>query len=308
MSAGYLAVDGGGSSTEFLLEDCAGRRLASFVVGSTSKKSIGFEGAQANVLAGIRLLRGHLDEMGLRLEDVFGVWGLSGCDSEADRREYEGMLVAAGLDLSRHKVINDSLLALRLCTQGPGIVVIAGTGSVAVGVGEDGSMRRIGGWGYQASDLGSGCWAGTQLLREALLHDDGCRADDPAFDRVREQLGCVRGQMGPAAALLDGANQIAAFARIAMESQDSPVCESIRQQGASYLAGYVASVAESLFGGEGAPEFQVVFAGGLFKNDGFAARVMQLVQEQGIPEERIRCITGSPVGGGIVLAHMMFDR
>ena len=49
MARGYLAVDGGGSSSEFLLVNEAGEELLHFFVGSTSKKSIGVEGAAVNI-------------------------------------------------------------------------------------------------------------------------------------------------------------------------------------------------------------------------------------------------------------------
>ena len=168
MARGYLAVDGGGSSSEFLLVNEAGEELLHFFVGSTSKKSIGVEGAAVNISLGARKLLDYLESDDCVLTEVRGVWGLSGCDSAADQAEYEAMLVRAGLDLAFHQVVNDSLLALRAVTSGPGIVLIAGTGSICIGVNAAGETVRLGSWGYQVSDLGSGTWVGSQLLREAL--------------------------------------------------------------------------------------------------------------------------------------------
>ncbi|MDD6786403.1 MAG: hypothetical protein PUD81_09150 [Eggerthellales bacterium] len=105
-----MAVDGGGSSSEFLLVGESGEELLHFFVGSTSKKSIGVEGAAANIAAGARRLLDYLESDGCALTEVRGVWGLSGCDSTSDQAEYEAMLVRAGLDLAYHHVVNDSLL------------------------------------------------------------------------------------------------------------------------------------------------------------------------------------------------------
>lgn len=312
MARYYLAVDGGGSSTEFLLTNSSSEALICFKVGPTSKKSIGAQGARANIAEGVLLLTERLEALGdddggygrrdgssgydggTRIRDVRGIWGLSGCDTAADQAEYEQMLVSAGLDLAYHRVVNDSLLALRSCVPGPGIVLVAGTGSVCVGVGATGETVRLGGWGYQTSDLGSGTWVGSQLLREALLFDDGCRPDDPAFTRVYQMAGCAAGELGPVSAQLKGADQIAAFARIVMENPESPVCAAISDQAAAYLAGYVRSVASRLF--PDAP-YDVVLAGGLFKSEAFAQRVSASLDSKA----RTHLPSVSPARGGIDL-------
>ena len=57
---------------------------------------------------------------------------------------------------------------------GPGVVVIAGTGSIAYGRNSKGETARAGGWGYAVSDEGSGHWIGVEAVREALrTHDLG---------------------------------------------------------------------------------------------------------------------------------------
>ena len=290
MARGYLAVDGGGSSSEFLLVGESGEELLHFFVGSTSKKSIGVEGAAANIAAGARKLLDYLESDGCTLTEVRGVWGLSGCDSAADQEEYEYMLQSAGLDLAYHQVVNDSLLALRACVpEGPGVVVIAGTGSICVGVNAAGETCRLGCWGYQVSDLGSGTWVGSQLLQEALLFDDGCREDDPAFAAVYAQAGCGRGELGPVVAQFAGVNELAAFARIVFETPDSPLCAKLTGQAAEYLAAYVRSAQQRGFSGP------VVLAGGLFRSDDLLARVQSLLD---VPVTRLDV---SPVLGGITL-------
>ena len=289
MARGYLAVDGGGSSSEFLLVNEAGEELLHFFVGSTSKKSIGVEGAAVNISLGARKLLDYLESDDCVLTEVRGVWGLSGCDSAADQAEYEAMLVRAGRDLAFHQVVNDSLLALRAVTSGPGIVLIAGTGSICVGVNAAGETVRLGSWGYQVSDLGSGTWVGSQLLREALLFDDGCRADDPVFSCVYELAGCQPGELGATVAVMDRAAQWAAFARLVFDCPESALCAEIAGQAAGYLAAYVRSAQQRGFSGP------VVLAGGLFRSDGLLARVQSLLD---VPVTRLDV---SPVLGGITL-------
>ncbi|WP_165053238.1 MULTISPECIES: BadF/BadG/BcrA/BcrD ATPase family protein [unclassified Adlercreutzia] len=300
-----LAVDGGGSSTELLLADAEGAELARFQVGSTSFKSVGPDAARAEIGEGVRRLRRELDEQGAALADVRGVWGLSGCDSAADAAAYRSALTACGLDLERHHVCNDALLALRTVADGAGVVVVAGTGSVALCVDAGGAVaRRIGGWGYQVSDLGSGCWAGAALLREALLHEDSCREDDPAFALVREALAPEGAScLGEAAARLTRADELAALARIALECAASPACEDIRRQAARYLAGYAASLVRAL-SERGDAEAVVALAGGLFRNERFRNLVVdEILARTSLPARSIRHVSTSPAEGGIRMAR-----
>ncbi|MFJ4989506.1 N-acetylglucosamine kinase [Streptomyces sp. NPDC088732] len=54
-----------------------------------------------------------------------------------------------------------------------GVVLAIGTGSVAIGIGDDGSFARVDGWGPWLGDEGSGAWIGAAGLRAALRAHDG---------------------------------------------------------------------------------------------------------------------------------------
>jgi N-acetylglucosamine kinase-like BadF-type ATPase len=57
---------------------------------------------------------------------------------------------------------------------GPGVIVIAGTGSIVYGRNVKGEIARAGGWGYPISDEGSGQWIGAEAVRASLrAHDRG---------------------------------------------------------------------------------------------------------------------------------------
>src|SRR5438046_6075315 len=55
---------------------------------------------------------------------------------------------------------------------GPGVLVIAGTGSIAYGRNSEGAIARAGGWGHAISDEGSGYWIGVESVRAALQTRD----------------------------------------------------------------------------------------------------------------------------------------
>jgi N-acetylglucosamine kinase-like BadF-type ATPase len=72
-------------------------------------------------------------------------------------------------------VVNDALAALVAGAgdEGPGIVLIAGTGSICYGRNEAGQAARAGGWGYLLGDEGSGWWIGRQALSAVMRAGDG---------------------------------------------------------------------------------------------------------------------------------------
>ncbi|MFP3490923.1 BadF/BadG/BcrA/BcrD ATPase family protein, partial [Staphylococcus sp. SIMBA_130] len=68
----------------------------------------------------------------------------------------------------------DAINALYSGTLGkPGIVQIAGTGSITFSINHDGLSDRVGGWGYLIGEMGSGFALGRDALEAAFLAHDG---------------------------------------------------------------------------------------------------------------------------------------
>ncbi|MFF0186597.1 N-acetylglucosamine kinase [Streptomyces sp. NPDC005244] len=70
-----------------------------------------------------------------------------------------------------------------------GVVLAAGTGAVAVGIGDDGTFIRVDGWGPWLGDEGSGAWIGLAGLRAALHAHDGRGADTVLRHEATEVFG-----------------------------------------------------------------------------------------------------------------------
>jgi N-acetylglucosamine kinase-like BadF-type ATPase len=71
-------------------------------------------------------------------------------------------------------VTDDAVIALAGATGGePGIVTIAGTGSISFGRHADGRATRAGGWGYIFGDEGGGFDIARQALRAVLRAEEG---------------------------------------------------------------------------------------------------------------------------------------
>ena len=166
----FAGIDGGGTKTTLALADAAGRELVRRV-GPAGLVDPRDPAATAEMLA--ELVRGALAEAGLESPPVALVAGLAGVGNERERRQVESALAAAGV-VARVSIVTDGAIALDgALGGGPGILMIAGTGSVAYARGEDGRVERCGGWGMVVGDEGSAWSIGRGGLSAALRAADG---------------------------------------------------------------------------------------------------------------------------------------
>ena len=99
--------------------------------------------------------------------------GVAGVDRPDDDHIVRAIMRRLGYR-SHLLVVNDALVALVAGVgDEPGVVLIAGTGSIAYGVNEDGYAARAGGWGYVLGDEGSGYWIGREALIAVVRETDG---------------------------------------------------------------------------------------------------------------------------------------
>ena len=99
--------------------------------------------------------------------------GVAGAGRETERQELWQALMSR--DLASELVIHsDYSIALDdAFGDGPGVLLISGTGSVAFGRGPAGATARCGGWGPVAGDEGSGAWIGRRALSVVTAAADG---------------------------------------------------------------------------------------------------------------------------------------
>jgi N-acetylglucosamine kinase-like BadF-type ATPase len=166
----FLGVDGGQSSTFALIGDANGRVLGggrggpSNHVGASEGRAK-FTGAIQTCVSAACASAG-LDAASIRF--AAACLGFSGgpADKESILREI--------LRSDRTIVTHDALIALSGATGGgPGVIAIAGTGSIAFGRNASGKTARAGGWGYVFGDEGGGFDIVRQALRAALRLEEG---------------------------------------------------------------------------------------------------------------------------------------
>jgi N-acetylglucosamine kinase-like BadF-type ATPase len=101
------------------------------------------------------------------------VVGAAGAGRTAEREELERALRAEHI-ATRVRVTTDIEIALAAAFgRGPGIVISAGTGSIAIARTESGELHRSGGYGWQMGDEGSGYAIGRAALSALSRAADG---------------------------------------------------------------------------------------------------------------------------------------
>ncbi|MDR7521589.1 MAG: BadF/BadG/BcrA/BcrD ATPase family protein [Armatimonadota bacterium] len=255
-------VDGGASKTRAAVLSAGGKVLATSTVPSASAYHREAEEAAEIVVASVREamaaagIGGPLAALGA---------GLAGADDPAIRARLERTLAGAGLAASV-LVDHDAAAALAGGTAlEPGIVVVAGTGSIAFGVDAEGRRARAGGWGPLLDDEGSGYAIGRAVLRAAMRAFDGRSETTALAESVRQHfgLGSLAGLKMAVRGL--GIDEVAAIAPLAVDAAQSgdAVANRILQRAGRHLAAMVAAVAAQL-GWREVP-FPLVAAGGAFE-------------------------------------------
>ena len=164
----FLAIDAGGTKTRCLLAD-ESRVLGRATTGSVKLMRVGEAEASARLRA---MLTEVSTTAGVSLHEVTRTCvGLAGLSIDAVREWAEreiGNAVSGDVLLA-----GDEEIALDGAFRGgPGILVIAGTGSNVIGRAADGTIYQAGGWGPALGDEGSGYWIGQEALRAGFWAKD----------------------------------------------------------------------------------------------------------------------------------------
>ncbi len=143
-----------------------------------------------------------------------------------------------------------------------GVLVVAGTGSIAVGS-FDGLPVRVGGWGWPVGDEGSGAWLGREAVGLVLRRHDGRDPAGPLLDAAVCEALAVDSPEAIAGALAASRDQRRLLARAA------PAAVSSARGGDGGAQALVARAASELArlanrAAEGHPGAPVSWTGGLF--------------------------------------------
>ena len=200
----FLGVDGGQSGTVAAIGDETGRVLGEGEAGP-SNHAAGAEG-RAKLERALReslsqaAAQAGLDAAALEFESA--CFGMSGGP------EGKHAILSALVRAARLRVTTDAAVALAGATaSGLGVVIIAGTGSMALGRNAEGRNARAGGWGYVFGDEGSAFDVVRHAARAARWTLQGC------FSECWRMLRCRARRLIPSRRLSRARLKIAASRR-----------------------------------------------------------------------------------------------
>jgi N-acetylglucosamine kinase-like BadF-type ATPase len=224
-------------------------------------------------------------------------------------RPAEAALMRAMLDRiaprAKTLVVNDALIALEAgAPGGAGIVLLAGTGSIAYGRDTNGHAARAGGWGYVLGDEGSGYWLGRQALRSVMRAADGRGRPTTLTRLVLEHYGISRSQDLVQQIYGDGGGAdptaIAALSTLVQRAagDGDVVALLLIETSAMDLTSLASSVAMRL----GLRECAIVLAGGVLRAMPLLQTAVTTQLRHTMPAATTRLLDAEPATGAVRLA------
>jgi N-acetylglucosamine kinase len=294
-----IGIDAGGTKTVCLLADDRGRVVAEARGGGANLQAAG-ELAVEKVLHAV--MEEALDGRDITPDAV--CLGIAGVDRDEDAQAVRGIMRRIGFK-SRTLVVNDALIALTAgAGEQPGVVIVAGTGSIAYGRDARGRAARSGGWGYLLGDEGGGFWMGRLALMAVVRQFDGRGPATQLTGLVLAAMKLASPTELVQAIYTGGIHRyaIAGIAPVIQEAVDrgDAVATDIVARAATELSAAAGSVIARL-GMRGAA-FPTVLSGGVFHGvPSLISRVEAHVHEIA-PKSEVRRLEQEPAAGAVRLA------
>ena len=178
----YVAIDGGGTKTEFALFKADGKLVTTAVYGTTNPNSCGIQKTLSILKKGIDYILSSRKAP----KRIFA--GIAG-SSIGNHKDDIGSFLKKSYPMSEIDVDSDIRNIIGLVRENKKcIAAIIGTGSVVFGW--DGTkLKRVGGWGYLFDDAGSGYDIGKEVILAAYAYADGLTPPSEVARLVEEKLG-----------------------------------------------------------------------------------------------------------------------
>lgn len=294
----FLGIDGGGSKTICRVGDETSL-LGTGVADASNVVRVGERQAGESIATAVRQACAAARVNPKQVERTcVGVAGAARPETaEAVRR------VLAELVSGEIEVVGDMVIASEAAQgSGPGVVVIAGTGSIAYGRNSAGRTARAGGWGFAISDEGSGHWIGRMAVAAAMrAYDEG--QSTMLLETTMKSWGVnTREQVILAANASPPPNFAALFPAVlsAADAGDAAAHDILAQAGAE-LATLARIVIARIF--EDAKDIPVAMSGGVFGNSALVRRVFYNSLRLKYPGVVVSTDIVEPVKGALELAR-----
>lgn len=290
-------VDGGGTHTRVLIADESGAQLGSAEgIGSAVKP--GRVEASADVIAALvdDALQG-VESDGARVR--VACLGLSGVGRDEEREALQRALADRFADETI--VVTDAEVAIEdAFGDSPGVLLIAGTGSICYGRGPAGAAARCGGWGLAIGDEGSGSWLGRRALSVVAAAADGRESETALSAAVLSTLGLTSAEaMIPWATAASPAD-LARLAPVVLETAKAGDlrANALVTLGVEELALHIRTLARRLFVDERAA-LPVALSGGLIQKGSLLRKRLEARLRSMVPGAVVQSADVIPARGAV---------
>ena len=297
----FLGIDGGGSKTSCLIGDETSI-LGAGTAGGSNPVRVGEAQAREALATAIRQACAVANVNPSQIQGTcVGLAGAARPEISEPVRQCIAEFVPSEID-----VVGDMVIALEAAFGSePGVIVIAGTGSIAYGRNSKGQTARAGGWGFAISDEGSGHWIGRAAVAAAVraLDDDAEATNQSLLEslmkfwqvKTREQLVVAANATPPPdfAALFP--------AVLASADRGDRIALDVLAQAGAELASVARRVITRLFANAGT--LSVAMSGGVFGSSPLVRQVFYNSLRSEHPEAAINPSVIEPVRGALALAR-----
>lgn len=297
LPARYLGVDGGGTATTAWVTDERDHVLGRGAAGPSNPIKVGMTQARREILAAAQQALSAAAKVDLYAACV----GLAGVDRP---QVSEPLLTWLRTEFPArvHVLTTDAAITLEAALgRAPGVVVIAGTGSIACGRDREGRTMRAGGWGSVFGDEGSAYEIGRRGVNAALRALDGVGPRTRLAQDISSSLELA--DISDIVAMNLEPHQIAALAPLVMEAErkdDAAACQIVFEAGRE-LAQLAAALLVRL--GLHEEHVAVVLAGGLLRSSRALRRSLRRHLGSLAPQAQVGVLRREPVQGALALAR-----
>ena len=310
----FLGIDGGGTKTECALAGESGAVKARVVGPGTNLGRTSAAALRDTLATLFQTLQREAGLKELRCDAVCA--GFAGAGEEKARRAATNVLEEL-LRPGLLRVVGDMEVALEAAVgDGPGVVLIAGTGSIAFGRNAGCETARAGGRGPEASDEGSAYAIGRAAVEVAL--EAALRGDDVGEDQaaLRSAVRAALGITDPAVSvdtlreflLPERATEVAALVRVVGHAagDGNPAAQAILQQAGQDLGNLVRIVMGKL-GLVGEPVTVATTGGAFAASPALWAFARERVLRD-CPEANVVPMDATPAEGALRMAQRLWSN
>jgi glucosamine kinase len=295
----FLGIDGGGSKTSCVIGD-ENSVLGTGKSGGSNVIRVGETQARESLGTAIRAACAEAKIIPSQIKKTcVGIAG--GARPEIANVVRRLLLELVGGEI---EVVGDHVIAMEAAFGGgPGVIVIAGTGSIAYGRNAKGQVARAGGWGFTISDEGSGHWIGRAAVTASLRAYDqgGHKKTSPLLESIMKFWDVSRVEQ-----LVVTANSAPDFAALlptilSASEADDDFARNVLTHAGSELAALAGIVIDRICVKD--DSVPVAVSGGVFYNCALVRQVFDTSLHAAYPRVLLSTPMVDPISGALALAR-----